>query len=1560
MHLAYFVYGDSQPGKSFGKPKEYADILDQGGNSDQSIAFLSKMGTVSESILPYTSPTPVIFPEDYKPAGIRLKSAYHLADKSPNPNTVKRFIMETGGVHTSYVHNDFSYCKGKSGQTVFYYNSGSAPTNHAVLLVGWDNNFSRENFNDNENLRPSADGAWLVRSSWGKDWGDDGYFWMSYEQPTEDTAVFIPEKSEKGLKHYGYDDLGDISIIFSSWAANVFKAESNESIKYVGFQTRSTNTSCDIYIYDLGTEVPDSPVNGNLIASLTDCYEPYAGYHTVEISGHVSAGHYFSVVMKNSKKRISAEGKSYWSTGKLYSDPVCNLGETYSSSDGESWSEESKNACIKAFTIPDNKDDIKDFDGVEIISKNFPDDVFREYVRNNFDTNRDSILNDEEIVGATSINVSGTYENPGNIHSLKGIEFLTSLNSLACSFNQLAELDVSKNTALEYLICDWNQITELDVRSNTNLIWLWCLGNKLTELDVTKNTALTDLDCRSNKLTELDVSKNKDLLLLYCTENQLTKLDVSNNKKLMGLWCYMNQITELDVSNNTELQTLHFGENKLTKIDVSSNTKLTKLDCYLNQLTGLDVSNNTALTELSCHANKITELDVSKLTGLTKLNCEMNQIKVLDVTHNTALEHLDCYNNQITELDVRNCTALTRLACWENQLTALDVRKNTALTSLQCSGNQIEELDLRNNAAITFLSCGGNKLRELYVSNLTGLTSLGCSYNPLSALDVTKNTALTYLHCINNQLTELDVSNLTELTYLDCDDNQLTKLDVRRCTKLTELACEFNQLTELNVRHNTALTRLLCRFNNLTELDLSHNTALTYLLCRGQTVSRLNVTQTNGKYIVSLKDYVSDITRINPKSVLDSNGASFTYDSGSGIITFASRPHSISYEYDTGYTKADSSQEERYMYVNIRRGIGILTASLNDAQDGEKYSYQLEASGNLSVTWSIAEGKLPEGLTLIQSGLISGTPKEAGTFTFTVEAKDSSGNDTREFSLTVHAAYIEPPLITTAANLGRFTTSETISIQLEASGAKPITWTLTGGKLPEGLTFGNTGKIYGTPSKEGSYSFTAEASNAGGKDSRTFSLEVKESESPSVKSDSNLPEGFAGSQYSFALSVSGIPSPKFTVSNLPDGLEIDDAGKISGVPKKSGIYKFTVFAENDVGTARKDFKLKINGRKNLKVTPGTLANATWGKKYSKTFKVSGLRNIFWEISGTLPEGLTFDPVKAKISGTAKESGVFTVTITAGNGGVTVSKEYKLTVKGIAPKLKGSLKFGKVGENYYSILRASGTTPINWNIEGLPEGLSCYKNDDGTCCEISGIPSEGLSGKISVTLTSPAGKLSRALSLRIKYIKPKIITFSLPAGQQYEEYAPVKLQASGSPVITWTKTSGKLPEGMSLSEDGTLSGTPQEYGKFTFKAQALNQGGKNSKSYKLLISKSDEKAALTESESSDEKHAVHEEIISPVMTQSDESQEEKISGGLIVAALLPEIETDEEGMYEFPVSLDVNVPEGLTMICRVGSDDAVFFDDEGEMIDSVPENHSVTLGVWLESGRVYEIVIYAKP
>lgn len=96
---------------------------------------------------------------------------------------------------------------------------------------------------------------------------------------------------------------------------------------------------------------------------------------------------------------------------------------------------------------------------------------------------------------------------PGNISSLKGIEYFTALKELYCCYNQLTSLDVSKNTALKTLECSNNQLTSLDVSKNIVMERLYCSGNQLTSLDVSKNMALTHLSCHLNQIKGDEMDK---------------------------------------------------------------------------------------------------------------------------------------------------------------------------------------------------------------------------------------------------------------------------------------------------------------------------------------------------------------------------------------------------------------------------------------------------------------------------------------------------------------------------------------------------------------------------------------------------------------------------------------------------------------------------------------------------------------------------------------------------------------------------------------------------------------------------------------------------------------------------------------------------------------------------------------------------------------------------------------------------------------------------------------------------------------------------------------------
>ena len=183
----------------------------------------------------------------------------------------------------------------------------------------------------------------------------------------------------------------------------------------------------------------------------------------------------------------------------------------------------------------------------EINATNFPDDNFRNYLLSQT-YGEDGKLTETEVSKVTSIDVSGSYSTPGNIKSLKGIEYFTELWYLYCSYNQLTSLDVSKLTKLRSLSCDNNQLTALDVSKLTALTNLFCGNNQLTALDVSKLTALTYLSCGNNPLTTLDVSKLTALTSLSCGSNQLTTLDVSRLTALTYLFCYGNQLTALDLS----------------------------------------------------------------------------------------------------------------------------------------------------------------------------------------------------------------------------------------------------------------------------------------------------------------------------------------------------------------------------------------------------------------------------------------------------------------------------------------------------------------------------------------------------------------------------------------------------------------------------------------------------------------------------------------------------------------------------------------------------------------------------------------------------------------------------------------------------------------------------------------------------------------------------------------------------------------------------------------------------------------------------------------------------
>ena len=249
--------------------------------------------------------------------------------------------------------------------------------------------------------------------------------------------------------------------------------------------------------------------------------------------------------------------------------------------------------------------------GIAINSTNFPDSTFRQYIQNNFDKDKDGQLSSDEVSQAREVDVKES-----GITSLKGIEYLTSLERLTCNSNKLTALDVSKNTGLKVLRCYGNDIKTLDVSKNTALVTLSCFNCGLTVLDVSRNLDLEELSFGTDSITSIDLSNNTNLKDLSCTYGKLTSLNVSANKNLYRLACFYNQLTSLNLKNNTKLVNLNISNNQISGIDLSKCPELQYLVVSNNKLTSLDLSHNEKLNALYTSYNQISKLDISMCSEL--------------------------------------------------------------------------------------------------------------------------------------------------------------------------------------------------------------------------------------------------------------------------------------------------------------------------------------------------------------------------------------------------------------------------------------------------------------------------------------------------------------------------------------------------------------------------------------------------------------------------------------------------------------------------------------------------------------------------------------------------------------------------------------------------------------------------------------------------------------------------------------------------------------------------------------------------------------------------------
>jgi len=328
-------------------------MLSNGGSASVAgRAFLNFAGLVSENTLPLTATNPNSLISEMQEnfrfenkllreiTGVRITSI-----PVRNQDAVKNAILTYGGMYFSFSSYGQGYSHtsstGKNITTYFTKGiTGSADGGHAVEIIGWDDNFAVENFGQAQ--KPSKPGAWLLKNSWGKGWGNSGgYFWMSYEESSYYSCYAIEAVPAEEFQHiFFYDGGGYARSIAASASANVFTADADLYLtKFSAGKAFYTDYTLSVYRL---SEASKNPTDGTLLYTQKGRGQ---GESYIDITGLVElkAGERFSLVLEGPSAAVESASTSF---RKFTS----NLGESYYYKDG--WVDSSEagtnNVCIRA------------------------------------------------------------------------------------------------------------------------------------------------------------------------------------------------------------------------------------------------------------------------------------------------------------------------------------------------------------------------------------------------------------------------------------------------------------------------------------------------------------------------------------------------------------------------------------------------------------------------------------------------------------------------------------------------------------------------------------------------------------------------------------------------------------------------------------------------------------------------------------------------------------------------------------------------------------------------------------------------------------------------------------------------------------------------------------------------------------------------------------------------------------------------------------------------------------------------------------------------------------
>jgi len=334
--------------------------LDSGGEHTMSIAYLAAwQGPVLEKDDPYGD-------------GVTngdLQAVKHLEEalviNEKDFDIIKSAIFRYGAIETSlYSQLDYadSHSQYYSEENAAYYYDGDETPNHDVVVVGWDDNYPKENFT----IQPEGDGAFICKNSWGENFGEDGFFYVSYYDTNLCNKSVVYTRigdADNYDKIYQTDLLGWVGLMGfgreEAYFANAYRAGSGEELSAVAFYATDENTEFEVYVVRHfenanSLKTREFVVSGSM---------KYAGYYTVDFPEPIplDATEKYAVVVKIKTPNVIHPIAIEYDVDTRTETFDISDGEGYISLYGELWhsaeATQNCNVCLKAFTRYKDRED---------------------------------------------------------------------------------------------------------------------------------------------------------------------------------------------------------------------------------------------------------------------------------------------------------------------------------------------------------------------------------------------------------------------------------------------------------------------------------------------------------------------------------------------------------------------------------------------------------------------------------------------------------------------------------------------------------------------------------------------------------------------------------------------------------------------------------------------------------------------------------------------------------------------------------------------------------------------------------------------------------------------------------------------------------------------------------------------------------------------------------------------------------------------------------------------------------------------------------------------------